>query len=151
MSSKFFEQSYVRYSIECFWKSRYMTSYALQISTALTTTSKNSNRFVRHDLFRLNPCWELLRRFRSSRCATNLFVSIASNILPTIEVKLIGLLLLGILRSPFLNIGVILAILKSLGTIPSCNDLLKIIVKGFTNSSFNIFKCTGWVEAIWSR
>src|SRR5215469_2483384 len=52
-----------------------MTSYALQISTALTTTSKNSNRFVRHDLFRLNPCWELLRRFRSSRCATNLFVS----------------------------------------------------------------------------
>src|SRR5215469_4248898 len=105
-----------------------MTSYALQMSTALTTTSKNSNRFVRHDLFRLNPCWELLRRFRSSRCATNLFV---------------WSVVVGHFAVAFFKYRRYISHSEVLGSIPSCNDLLKIIVKGFTNSSFNIFKCTG--------
>ena len=74
-----------------FAKFKYMISTDFLLSKVLVTSSMNSSKFVRHDLFFVNPCWlslikeNLFKWFKIQSLVIDLII------LQTKLVKLIGL------------------------------------------------------------
>ena len=63
----------------------------LDLSCSSVRVSRNSRRLVVHDLFFINPCWDLLMRLLVRRWSTNSSLMQDSMILHTIEVRETGL------------------------------------------------------------
>ena len=77
----------------------------------------------------LNPFWQSARMLLASKWSLNWDTTPCSSNFEQLQVKLTGLYLDALKRSPFLKTGVILACFQSSGTVPVESEAWKIVVK----------------------
>src|SRR6218665_3671840 len=107
-------------------------------SSASVHSSSVSSRFVRHDLFLVNPCWFADKRLFVPRCFNILFLISDSIILHGTDVNDTASVFI-----PFLNIEITFAHFQSSGNTPSWSDLLNSIANGTPNTLANSFRALG--------